>query len=247
MGNVADAPTSEQAVDRALSIIELLARNADLGVTEIAGSLGLHKSTAFRLLSVLEAHELVDQVGDHGGYRLGFGVVGLAAAVLARLDLVRESRDVCRAVADELRETVNIAVVDAGTAVNIVQDMDGSTVRVHNWIGKRTPLHATSSGKVLLAGSSVAEIEALVAARPDPQTLHAELDQVRRRGWAGSCGELEIGLNAVAAPIRGAGGAVVGAISISGPAYRLTEASFPTVARRLITAAGEISSRLGSR
>src|SRR4051812_26417238 len=110
MGNVADAPSSEQAVDRALSILELLAHAADLGVTEIAEALGLHRSTVFRLVSVLEARHLVVAAGDRAKYRLGFGVVQLAGAAIARLDLVRASHDLCREVAAELGETVNIAI-----------------------------------------------------------------------------------------------------------------------------------------
>lgn len=254
MSNSASGASAVQSVDRALSILDLLVSNEALGVTEIAGILGVHKSTAFRLLSVLETHQLIIQNGERGRYRLGFGVVRLAGAVTMRLDLVRESQDVCRALAVELRETINIAIMDAGAAVNVTQELGGSAVRVDSWIGRQTPLHATSSGKVLLAGASPAEIDAVIAERPveltpftitDPTALRAELDRVRLRGWASTTSELEIGLNAVAAPIRGPGGGVLGAVSASGPGYRLTVEIFPAVATRLAAAAREISSRIG--
>lgn len=254
MSNTAVPPANIQSVDRALSILDLLAQNEDLGVSEIAGTLGVHKSTAFRLLSVLEAHQLIVQNGNRGKYRLGFGVVRLAGAAISRLDFVRESQDVCRALAAELNETINIAVMDAGAAVNVTQELGGGTVMVHNWLGQRTPLHATSSGKVLLAGQNRAAIDTVIAAGAaevtpftitDPDALRAELDRVRLRGWASTTSELEIGLNAVAAPIHGVDGTVIGAVSASGPGYRLTEEIFPAVARRLAAAARGISIRTG--
>ena len=163
------------------------------------------------------------------------------------MKLMSESGNVCRAVATELRETVNLAVLDSGTAVNLTQDLDGRSVRVHNRIGRRTPLHATSSGKVLLAEQDPVAVETALAERvTDPVALRAELERVRRDGWAGTAGELEIGLNAVAVPVRGADGGVVGALSASGPGYRLTEQSFPVVARRLAAAAAEIGARLAA-
>jgi len=251
MRHIADGSSSVQSVDRALSILELVTERPDLGVTAIADAVGLPKSTTFRLLAVLEAHELVAQVGDRGVYRPGIGIALLAGAVLARHDLVRDSHDVCRALAAELRETVNIAILDEGAAVNLTQDLGGRSVLVHNRIGRRTPLHATSSGKVLLAGSGAAEIGAVLAELTprtitDPRALHVELDRVRRNGWGSAAGELEIGLNGVAVPIR-IDGAVVGALSASGPGYRLAEESFPMVARRLAAAAAEIGGRLAAR
>jgi DNA-binding IclR family transcriptional regulator len=260
-GGIGDAPADGhgaagqvQSVDRALTILDILARHGELGVTEIAASLGVHKSTAFRLVSALEQHRLVEQLSERGKYRLGFGIVRLASATTARMSLAEESRPFCRQLAAEFNETVNVAVLDTDAAVNIAQEQGQATVSVQNWIGKRTPLHATSSGKVLLAwaaGPQLLEFLADALARYTPHTitsgaaLRTELDRVRGLGWAGTEQELEIGLNAVAAPIRGPGGTVLAAISISGPSYRLTAPSFPSIAARLQSCAGEISGQLG--
>jgi DNA-binding IclR family transcriptional regulator len=243
-----------QSVDRALTILELLARHGELGVTELAAGLGVHKSTAFRLVSVLEQHQLVEQFSERGKYRLGFGIVRLAGATTARMDLAEEARPLCRQLATELNETVNIAVLDTGAAINIAQEQGTATVTAQNWIGRRTPLHATSSGKVLLAWADGAEFRAAAGrglARFTPHTitsataLRAELSRVRAQGWAGTTEELEIGLNAVSAPIRGSDGTVIAAISVSGPAYRLGAESFPSVADQLRASADEISTLLG--
>src|SRR3954471_6811344 len=101
---------SVQSVDRALTILDLLAREGEAGVTDIAADLGVHKSTAFRLLATLEAHRLVEQDGERGRYRLGVGNLRLAGATTARLDLVQEARPVCRQLAADTGETVNITV-----------------------------------------------------------------------------------------------------------------------------------------
>lgn len=256
-GGGADAygPANQvQSVDRALTILDILAQHGELGVTEIAARLDVHKSTAFRLLGALEQHRLVEQLGERGKYRLGFGIVRLAGATTARLDLARESQPICRRLADEINETINVAVMDEGAAVNISQEQGSATVTVQNWIGKRTPLHATSSGKALLAWAGADALAAVLEAGlerytsgtiTDPAALRAELDRIRQRGWAGTAEELEAGLNAIAVPIRGADGSVVAAVSVSGPSYRLGAESFPEIAKMVQAAADEISSRLG--
>lgn len=252
MGN--EQPTVQvQSVDRALAILDLLARRGEAGVTEIAAELDVHKSTAFRLVGALESRQLVEQVSDRGKYRLGFGIIRLAGATTATLDLPRQGQAVCERLAAELDETVNLAVLDTGAATNITQCYGSAAVTTRNWIGQRTPLHATSSGKVLLAWAEENVLEAALDTleRYTPNTitsrskLLAELDLTRERGWAATNEELEIGLNAVAAPIRGSGGAVVAAVSVSGPAYRLTVDSFPSITEKLRSGADEISNRIG--
>lgn len=247
-------PSQVQSVDRALSILELLARRGEAGVTEIAGELDVHKSTAFRLVVALENRQLVEQVAERGKYRLGFGIVRLAGAATARLDLSRESRPVCERLSADFGETVNIAVLDTGSATNVLQEHGSAAVTARNWIGARTPLHATSSGKVLLAwadDSVLAETLAGGLERFTEQTvttksaLNAELATIRDRGWSATTEELEIGLNAVAAPIRDGSGKVVAAVSVSGPSYRLSVDSFAELAPKLVDGADEISARIG--
>ncbi|WP_431906755.1 IclR family transcriptional regulator [Amycolatopsis thermoflava] len=242
-----------QSVDRAIAILDILARRGEAGVTEIAQELDVHKSTAFRLVGALEAWQLVEQVSERGKYRLGFGIVRLAGATTARLDLSRESRAVCERLAAELDETVNVAVVDQGQATNIMQVYGSAAVTARNWIGQRTPLHATSSGKILLAWagdddreSALAELPAFTPnTRTDRDKLAEELEQVRERGWACTVEELEVGLNAVAAPIRAANGDVIAALSVSGPAYRMEPSSYPDIAEKIVAGAEEISFRVG--
>ncbi|MFP5347088.1 MAG: IclR family transcriptional regulator, partial [Actinomycetes bacterium] len=112
---------SVQSVERAMTILEQLASAGECGVTEIAAALGVHKSTAFRLLSTLERGGLVEQSTERGKYRLGLGLVRLAGATTARLDLVRQARAVCRQLAASTGETVNIAVLSGMSALYLDQ------------------------------------------------------------------------------------------------------------------------------
>src|SRR5437763_17124041 len=105
------AVAAVQSVDRAITVLEILARRGEAGVTEIALELGVHKSTAFRLVSVLEARGLVEQNADRGKYRLGLGVLRLAGATTARFDVPRQGRPAIEARARTRDETINLAIL----------------------------------------------------------------------------------------------------------------------------------------
>ncbi|WP_210592039.1 IclR family transcriptional regulator [Streptomyces sp. GESEQ-35] len=243
-----------QSVDRAVSVLEILARHGEVGVTEIADELDVHKSTAFRLLGVLENRGLVAQAKDRGKYYLGAGVLRLAGAAAVRLDVSQEGVPVCRDLADELGETVNIAVLDEDAAVNIMQARGTASVTAQNWLGRRTPLHATSSGKVLLAHLPLTLREGLLA-RSLPRftertitgtsALRGELEAAVEQGFCVAVEELELGLAAAAAPIRAHDGKVIAAISVSGPVYRLSSDRLPELAKRTVAAGADLSRRMG--
>lgn len=244
-----------QSVDRAITLLEILARRGEAGVSEVAAEIDVHKSTAFRLLGALESRGLVEQSVDRGKYRLGFGIVRLAGAVSGQLDITQQGRPIYERLAEELGETVNLAVLKEHYAVNVDQVHGASTVTVQNWVGNLTPLHATSSGRVLLAyldeDTRTKLFDAAGLARFTPSTvtsrreLAKRLDEVREQGYAVIVEEYEVGLNAVAAPLFGAGGEVLAAISVSGPAFRFTEDAMHDAAPALLRAAAEISGRLG--
>jgi DNA-binding IclR family transcriptional regulator len=245
-----------QSVDRAVAILEILARDGEAGVTDIARELGVHKSTAFRLMAALDRRELVAQDSARGKYRLGVGIVRLAGAAGARLDLVQESRPVCQALAREVGETVNIAVLSGSDALYLDQVAGPSALSPHNWAGQRIPLHATSDGKILLAylaPERAAECLKAPLQRFTDRTITARsqldraLAEVRERGYATTIEELEVGLTAIAAPVRNADGDVVASISTSGPSFRIPTGRIPTIAVTVRRAAAEISRRLGGR
>lgn len=243
-----------QSVDRAVRVLQILAQNGETAVAHIARELGVHSSTASRLLTALQAHELVEQSRSRGSYRLGVGILRLAGATAGQLDLTTQAQPVCDALAAELDETTNIAILSGGVAINVCQAHPATAVATQNWVGQRTVLHATSSGKVLLAHTPEADLDDILAGElagftshtiTSAERLRAELRAILARGYAVAVEEFEEGLNAVAAPVRAHDGTVVAAISASGPAYRLTEERLPEVAVAVLRASVEVSRRMG--
>ncbi len=242
-----------QSVDRALRILGILARSGESGVTEIAAALEVHKSTAFRLVATLEQHGLVEQVEGRGKYRLGLGLLRLAGATSARLDVVQEARPLCKQLAASTGETVNLATLSGHSALYLDQVAGPSALQPHNWVGQHIPLHATSNGKVLMAWLTPDDLDDLLGRLPaytkltitNKTQLRRELDCVRGQGYALAVDELEVGLTAIAAPVRNAHGDVICSMSLSGPTFRLPAERVEVVTPLLVDAAAELSHRLG--
>ncbi len=242
-----------QSVDRALRILSILARSGESGVTEIAEVLAVHKSTAFRLVATLEQHDLVEQVEGRGKYRLGVGLLRLAGATSARLDVVQEARPLCKQLAAATGETVNLATLSGHSALYLDQVAGPSALQPHNWVGQHIPLHATSNGKVLMAWLPPSELDELLGSLPaftgltitSKARLRRELETAREQGYAVAVDELEVGLTAIAAPVRNAHGDVICSMSLSGPTFRLPAERVEEVTPLLVDAAAELSHRLG--
>lgn len=250
-----DVAGTVQSVDRAITILELLARHGTAGVTQLAAELGVHKSTASRLVSALEQRSLVEQVEERGKYRLGVGILRLAGATTARLDLVQEARPLCRRLAAATGETINLAVLSGGAALYIDQVAGTSTLSSYNWVGQHVPLHATSNGKALLSELPEPDLTRtlgeLTAYTPSTITERARLDrelaQVRERGFAVATDELDVGLTAVAAPVRDAHGEIVASVSVSGPSFRFTHDRVTQLLPDLRRAVEDLSAAMGYR
>jgi IclR family acetate operon transcriptional repressor len=243
-----------QSVNRALRALELIAEAGELGVSELGRRLDVHKATASRLVATLAERGMVERDPVTEKYRLGFGLIRLAGAAMASMDLVRTARPVLEDLADRTRETVNLGVLSGDAVVYIDQVTGTRSIVAVSWVGRRTPLHATSNGKMLLASVDERERDRLLASPldrttpatiTDPGKLRAQLGEIRARGYATTMEELEEGLNAVAAPIRRADGEVVAALSVSGPAFRMRPVDLPRVGRLTMEAATAISRRLG--
>ncbi|WP_216853446.1 IclR family transcriptional regulator [Phytoactinopolyspora halotolerans] len=237
-------------MERAIAILEFLARTDWAGVTDVGNVLGVHKSTAFRLLSTLESRGLVEQHLQTGKYRLGFGLVHLAHSVTVGPDVTRQAQAGCEWLAENSEETVTLSVLEGNESVTIDQILSTSTVASRSWLGRRTPLHCTSPGKVFLAHLEEAERSAIVAGPHERYTEHtivdagrlaAELDEVRSNGYATSFEEFEEGLSAAAAPVFGPDDSVIAAIGLSGPSYRFDHERLNEVAP-LVKEAAEMAS-----
>ena len=247
--------TGIQSVRRAASLLRAFGSGAsELGVSELGRRLNLHKSTVSRLLATLESEGLLERAPGTEKYRLGPEITRLAG----RVDHFRDIREVARPFLAELaevtRETANLAVLDGDEVNNVDQVSGPHLVRVGNWVGRRTPLHCVANGKALLAFLPTAEMERLTTGPlasftpltvTRPSALRACLAQVRQQGYATALGEIEEGLNAIAAPIWDAGGVVTAAFSVSGPAYRVTLERVPELGQITREIAQRVSHRLG--
>ncbi|HLJ66945.1 MAG TPA: IclR family transcriptional regulator [Chloroflexota bacterium] len=245
-----------QSVDRAVSVLELLARQGWSGVTDVANALDMHKSTAYRMLATLKARGLVEQDAETERYRLGWGLVVLARGVMAELDVVRASRSVTERLSVETRETVTISVLAGDEVVVIDQTVASPSVLNVSWTGRHFPLHCTSDGKVWLAHLPASRRRTILAGRlrrctentiTERARLDEQLDAIRLDGYGFSIAELEVGLVAVAAPIVSTGGSIVATLGVSGPTFRLPAESIPELGELTKRAAAEISRTLGFR
>jgi DNA-binding IclR family transcriptional regulator len=245
-----------RSVDRAVAILDLLARDGWLAGAEVARGLGVHRSTALRLLSTLERHALVERDPRTSKYRLGRRLPQLASVVTGELDLRFVARPVCEHLAGAVGETVTLDIVDADQIVPIEQATGSTSVVSVNWLGRRTPVHCTASGKVILAFAQSAVRERLLSRPLEPRTPHTIIDRAQleeqlaealEAGFARTFQELEMGLNAIAAPVYSAHGEVVAAIDVSGPAHRLREGERPELVDLTREAAADLSRRLGYR
>jgi DNA-binding IclR family transcriptional regulator len=244
-----------RSVDRAAALLLALGESPGAaGVTELARRLGLHKSTASRLLATLEKRGLVEQDDETGKYRLGLVVIRLAERAERTLDLRGLALPELERLARLTHETTGLGVLDGDQLLTVAQADGPNLVAVGDWTGRATPLHCVASGKVLLAALAEREVVRIVKlglpryterTMIDLEPLLEELARIRRRGYATAIGEFEAGLNAVAAPVHDARGQVIAAVDIWGPAFRLTPRRIPELAAQVRESASAISARLG--
>jgi DNA-binding IclR family transcriptional regulator len=241
-----------ETVDRALRL--LLAFEADgereLTVAALAARLAIHRSSASRLAATLAQRGFLERAGGSEAFRLGPALGRLGLIAMGLRGLVAESREVMERLAHETRETVVLSVLDGRDCVDVAQASGPHLVGMRNWVGRRSPLHASSDGKVFVAWGGATpppgRLPALTSRTiTSRRVLDREIGRARERGWASVEGELEDGLNGVAAPVFDSAGRCVAALSVSGPAYRLTAERLAELGPRVRAAAREIAARLG--
>lgn len=225
------------SVRNALALLEAVAQSPGIGVSELARRLGMPKSTAQRGLRALSAGGWVSRgVDRRDGWLAGTRLFALARLAEPAPGLRRAALPHMRALRDATGETIHLMAPDGGEVVLIERLDSTQPLRTVRQLGGRVPLHVASNGKAVLAALPAAEQEAYLAAPlfpssrlsiTDPDRLRADLAEVRAYGFAVSRGELDDGINAVAAAVLRSDGRPIGSLSISCPAARLTEARIP--------------------
>lgn len=243
------------AIDRGAELlVRVLESEQPVALTELASASGIPKSTASRLVSALERQGLIEQDGERGRLRPGPAILRVAERSLLERSVV----DLASSSMDELAvasggETINLAVPTRHGVEHVAQVDSRHFLGAGQWVGRQVDFQTTAVGKVFMAfgrASLAALGDALGDEEATPITvsrrLRSELDIVRREDFATAVDELEPGLAAIAAPVRGAGGQVVAALSISGPTMRMTPQRIAELKPVLIEEARTLSRRLGN-
>lgn len=228
VGGVAEA-SGVGVLDKAVTVLAALAEQGPLSLAELVETTGLTRPTAHRLAAALETHRLVGRDAA-GRYRLGLRLLGWAGAVSADLELVEAARPILARLRDETGESAQLFVRDGDRRVCVAAAERSSGLRDTVPVGAVLPIDRGSGAKVLLAfdGAGTAELEA-----------------VRRRGWAASVAEREEGVASVSAPVLDAAGGVRAAVCVSGPIHRLGRQPGRHLAAPVVAAAREIERRAG--
>jgi IclR family transcriptional regulator, acetate operon repressor len=255
--SAADAPrNNSSSLRRALAILQLISDYPEpegATLSELGRELGLTRSTLLRLLAPLRDVRLVERDTGTGRYRLGPYTAHLGDVYLERFDLRRVARDVLVDLAHRTGETVHLVEFDPPDVVYIDKVESDSAVRMYSRIGRRQPAYCTGVGKVYLAFAPEDVLTTVVQAGLERRTantltterdLRAALERVRSRGYAIDDSENEAEIRCAAAPVFDHTGSVLSAISVAGPAWRITPDHDEMLGDLVARAANEISSRL---
>jgi len=257
----AQKPTSRysiQVLAKAMDLLTALENEHDgLELAELARRLKLPKSSVFRMLVTLEEGDFVERRLDTERYRLGVKLFQLGSAVANNFDVRETAKPTMRHLLETFHETVNLGVLNGGEVIYLDIYESTRSIRMAAHLGQRDKVHSTSLGKAMLAHLSVAEVEAMIAQHGMPKFtartitslkgLWAELERVRARGYSIDDMENELGVRCVGAHIWDHQGRVVAAISVSGPADRMTDAQLAAIGQSLVDGTRQIAQRLGFR
>jgi DNA-binding IclR family transcriptional regulator len=226
----------------------------ELAITTLAQRLGLAKSTVHRLASTLTSAGFLEQNSDTGRYRLGVALFELGALVRRRMDVANVARPHLRELLEKTGETVQLGIVDHYSVLYVYEMESRHAIRMAAAVGARAPLHCTAVGKVLLAFQPADYVrEALERSLTGftEKTLTRRdavlelLEEVRLRDYAVDDEESEIGLRAIAAPVRNQNGLVIAALGVAAPVQRMNKKVMQTTVPTVMAIAQAVSTRLG--
>ena len=245
---MSESPRGAQSAIRAIRLLKLFTpEQPELRLAELSERSGLNKTTAHRLLQALVSESMLDRHASAGTYRLGPGLVALGMQAMSSGNLRLAARPLLRRLAAETGETATLEMPVDDTMLILDEISGGHRVAAGGNVGTRWAMHATSTGKAVIAFSD--DGMARLGDRLTPLTartittreaLEDQLGEIRRRGFAESVDELEDGFTGVGTVVRGGSGEIVAAMSICGPTQRMTEGRRASLGAVLCTAAGQL-------
>lgn len=241
-----------RVLDRVIAILSELANRSDgLRVVDLAEAVSLHKSTVHRLLAVLDKNGFVEKKPRCQKYTLGWRLFELGMAASLHLNLLDTAQPYVTNLALQTGETAHLGVLRDKSLVSLVSAESQYSIRTPATVGRHTPLHCVSQGKVILAYLPAKKVEEILTGYPlkaftrntitDKQRLLAELDLVRERGYAMDNEEFEDGLRCAAAAVRNQAGLPIAAIGIAGPTFRVGASALPKLIHQVTEAATGLS------
>jgi len=222
------------SVDHAFDVLEAFrADEPELGVTQLAKMLNLHKNNVFRILATLESRGYVEQNPRTGNYRLGLKAFESGQAYLRHTNLLSVAHPQMEVLTRDLRENAYLAVLRGDYVFYLDEVIADQTIQVVSRLGTRASPHCTATGKVFLAHLDTEQVESIIKSRPlerlTPKTiiekrkLQKEVKKVYKDGYALDNEEWTLGLKCVAAPILDYYGKIQGTLSVSGPSERMSD------------------------
>ncbi|MEP2530892.1 HTH-type transcriptional regulator BhcR [Shimia sp.] len=245
--------TRIQALDRALDVLEVLADQGGLTLSEVAASLKQSPATIYRVLTTLQLRGMADTDPGDQTWHVGPGAFRIGSAFLRRSSVVERARPVMRMLMEETGETANLGIEKNGQVLFLSQVETHETIRAFFPPGTLSPMHASGIGKALLASMDDTRLfgeDDLESFTPKTLTsqsqLRADLALTRDRGFSFDDEERAEGMRCIAAPIYNLFGEAVAGISISGPTHRLDTARIQTIGALVRDAAHDLSRALGA-
>jgi IclR family KDG regulon transcriptional repressor len=242
-----------RAVERAAQILSSFDdEHPERNLSEIVKATGLHKATTYRIIATLLNCGFIERTANGEKYRLGLRLAGLGLNVLHRLDFRQQALPYMRQLVDRFQEICTLGVFDHGRVLYVEIMHSKHTLTIAARVGHHLPAHCTAGGKVFLAFLPPAVMEPVLNAPlaaytqntiTSPARLREELEVVRQRGYGLDEEEFEVGVRAIAVPIRDIEGNVVAQMSMPGPTNRLTVERIPEIAQALMEAANAISTQ----
>jgi IclR family acetate operon transcriptional repressor len=240
-----------QSLDRALSVLTTVARQEGVNLTDLSLSLGIPTATTHRILTTLQKRDFVRFDEERQDWTIGIEAYRTGVAYLKRTNLSDAGRPVMRRLMEQTGETANLAVPDGAEVVFIGQVETGNPIRAFFPPGSRTPMHASGTGKAILAALSEERRLALLKGaglqgftentHVTPRALFDDLEQTATRGWSFDRNERYEGMSCIGAAIFNDRGEPCAGVSISGPSSRFSDARLPEFGRAVAQAAAQIT------
>ena len=246
---------SVQSLDRALRILAIVAHGDGLSLSEIAAASELAASTAYRMLTTLQNHGMVEFDVDAQLWSIGVETYRMGSAFLRRRKLVDRARTVMQELMEKTGETANLGVAEDDCVVFVSQVETHQAIRAFFRPGTKSPFHASGIGKAVLAHLDRDRVNAIVRKAgldayteqtlSEPAALARDLEQIRERGWSVDDEERYPGMRCVAAAVFNEFGEPIGGVSVSGPTVRVTPEKVLQIGPLVRSAAAELTRMIG--